>query len=643
MSENVSGLGPTTIKIKKNKGITHALKDMVDKLVEQKKAELTDGKITAQEWNAVLDKLVELQENRKAAGKASIFSGSTDKTQAGWHNSFVVHPDQEITFTAEETAEIYEAMGVVIKGGSAPVDPNDPADQPVDQEEPPEGTQTPAGQLPEGVTETAGKDENGHDCMIWKDQDGREIKRIYNNDNAEEKYSVTVEYGENGKKTKETETQYGDEKIDLIRYYNEDGKISKVEDYADDGTTINSTKTYEYNEDGSYKVTISGADENPDKVIEYDGSENPRPVKETVYKDDGTTVEYTTTYEYKDGKLSKETISGADEKPDKVIEYDGSENPRPVKETVYKDDGTTVKQTTTYEYKDGKLSKETFSGADEKPYKVIEYDGSENPRPVKETVYKDDGTTVKQTTTYEYKDGKLSRKTLSGAGNKTKIVREYDNTEREIKATFYEDDGQTINIIVTCTYKDDNSRTVTQTDGNNKLQMVTEYKNRDIINQTVYAEDGETPVHVVENGLVKMTHIATTDADGNAIEHKYDFDENGICTRSDLAVKLRQQIEPASLNKDTIKLLKQLNPENIIKVLTSYQYIEGEKIDSTLQQAIEDEWDLSNSKDTMRDLVQDALDERLRQLGLEPSEVDINDPEQLAEIARLDNIKSRGY
>ena len=587
MSENVSGLGPTTIKIKKNKGITHALKDMVDKLVEQKKAELTDGKITAQEWNAVLDKLVELQENRKAAGKASIFSGGTDKTQAGWHNSFVVHPDQEITFTAEETAEIYEAMGVVIKGGSAPVDPNDPADQPVDQEEPPEGTQTPAGQLPEGVTETAGKDENGRDCMIWKDQDGREIKRIYNNDDAETKYSVTVEYGENGKKTKEIETQMGNDKTDIIRYYNEDGKISKVEDYADDGTTINSTKTYEYNEDGSYK----------------------------------------------------ETISGADEKPDEVIEYDGSEEPRPVKKTVYEDDGTTVKQTTTYEYKDGKLSKKTFSGADEKPDKVIEYDGSEEPRPVKETVYEDDGTTVKQTTTCEYKDGKLSRKTLSGAGNKTKIVREYDNTEREIKATFYEDDGQTINRIVTCTYKDDNSRTMTQTDGNNKLQMVTEYKNRDIINQTVYAEDGETPVHIVENGLVKMTHIATTDADGNTIEHKYDFDENGVCTRSDLAVKLRQQIEPASLNKNTIKLLKQLNPENIIKVLTSYQILTGK----TLQQAIEDEWDLSNSKDTMRALVQDALDERLRQLGLEPSEVDINDPEQLAEIAKRDNIKSRGY
>ena len=599
MSENVSGLGPTTIKIKKNKGITHALKDMVDKLVEQKKAELTDGKITAQEWNAVLDKLVELQENRKAAGKASIFSGSTDKTQAGWHNSFVVHPDQEITFTAEETAEIYEAMGVVIKGGSAPVDPNnpvdpnasaDPADPPANPEETPNGSPTPAGQLPEGVTETAGEDQNGIDCMIWKDQDGREIKRIYNNDDAETKYSVTVEYGENGKKTKETETQMGNDKTDIIRYYNEDGKISKVEDYADDGTTINSTKTYEYNEDGSYKETISGADEKPDKVIEYDGSEEPRPVKEIYYEDDGTTVKKAYTYEYKDDKLSR-TITFVDGgKLYRVEEYDSSGDK--IKHTVYAEDGTTVKQTTTYEYKDGKLSKTTISGADEKPDKVIEYDGSEEPRPVKEIYYEDDGTTVKKAYTYEYKDDKLSRTITFVDGGKLYRVEEYDSSGDKIK-------------------------------------------------HTVYAEDGETPVHIVENGLVKMTHIATTDADGNTIEHKYDFDENGVCTRSDLAVKLRQQIEPASLNKNTIKLLKQLNPENIIKVLTSYQILTGK----TLQQAIleEKDWDNSGDKEAMQKIVKDALDERLRQLGLEPSEVDINDPEQLAEIAKRDNIKSRGY
>ena len=49
MSENVPSINAMTIKIKKDKGITHALKDVVDNLIKQKKAELTDGKITLQE------------------------------------------------------------------------------------------------------------------------------------------------------------------------------------------------------------------------------------------------------------------------------------------------------------------------------------------------------------------------------------------------------------------------------------------------------------------------------------------------------------------------------------------------------------------------------------------------------------------
>ena len=40
----------TTIIIKKNKGITHALRDLVK---ENPNSILSDGKITAKEWNAV--------------------------------------------------------------------------------------------------------------------------------------------------------------------------------------------------------------------------------------------------------------------------------------------------------------------------------------------------------------------------------------------------------------------------------------------------------------------------------------------------------------------------------------------------------------------------------------------------------------
>ena len=99
--------GQVKIQIQKGLGITHALK----KLVEEQQMELSGGKITASEWNSVMDKLAEIQENRKANGQASIFNGGTYKTKSGWQNSFVVHPNQEIEFNAEEISAVYEAMG----------------------------------------------------------------------------------------------------------------------------------------------------------------------------------------------------------------------------------------------------------------------------------------------------------------------------------------------------------------------------------------------------------------------------------------------------------------------------------------------------------------------------------------------------
>ena len=118
------------------------------------------------------------------------------------------------------------------------------------------------------------------------------------------------------------------------------------------------------------------------------------------------------------------------------------------------------------------------------------------------------------------------------------------------------------------------------------------------------------------------------------VEHKYEFDENGVCIKSSLAQELYDQISPASLNSNTIKKLKQLNSQNIIKVLTAYQKLAGK----TLQQAIEDEW--GSDKDVMRKLVSDALNARLKELGLDPAKGNINDPKQLAELAKLDNKKS---
>ena len=97
--------------IEKNKGITHALKKLIKKMPN---SIISDGKITLSEWNATMDKLVEINEKRKQAGKESIFTGGVDKTKKGWRNSFIVHSKQEITFTEEEINELFAAMGVTI-------------------------------------------------------------------------------------------------------------------------------------------------------------------------------------------------------------------------------------------------------------------------------------------------------------------------------------------------------------------------------------------------------------------------------------------------------------------------------------------------------------------------------------------------
>ena len=333
-------------------------------------------------------------------------------------------------------------------------------------------------QLPEGATEVAGKDAYGIDCHIIKNKDDKELKRIYNK-GEEDEYSVTVEYDNNGKKTKEIETHCGNTKTDIIRYYKPNGKLEKVEDYIEDGKTICSTENYKYNEDGSYTQIYKNGDGKTTGIDQYD--KNNRLLKATYYKYDSTTIDYTQEYQYNE-------------------------------------------------------------------------DGS------------------------------------------------YTNTIKN-------GDGITSSI--------------TQYDKNKKLLKTTYYKN-----------DGKTPDKIIENGIVRLQHIKNKDADGKVVEHKYEFDENGVCIKSSLAQELYNQINPASLNSKTIKKLKQLNSQNIIKVLTAYQKLAGK----TLQQAIEEEW--GSGIDVMRKLVNDALNARLKELGLDPAKGNINDPKQLAELAKLDNKKS---
>lgn len=98
------------ITIQKNMGLTQALKAHVLK----NNYTMSDGSINAKEWNKTIDVLESINEKRKKAGSTPIFTGGTDRSKAGWHTSFVVHPNQEIEFTKEEMKELYDAMGVTL-------------------------------------------------------------------------------------------------------------------------------------------------------------------------------------------------------------------------------------------------------------------------------------------------------------------------------------------------------------------------------------------------------------------------------------------------------------------------------------------------------------------------------------------------
>ena len=105
------------IVIEKNKGIAHALKKLVEKMPN---SVISDGKITAKEWDATIDKLIEINTKRIKSGKAPIYEGGSDKSKSAYHTSFIVHTNQEIEFSAEEMKELFSAMGVEIKNNTSP-------------------------------------------------------------------------------------------------------------------------------------------------------------------------------------------------------------------------------------------------------------------------------------------------------------------------------------------------------------------------------------------------------------------------------------------------------------------------------------------------------------------------------------------
>ena len=79
MSDNT--ISSQKIIIEKNKGITHALKKLVDSMPN---SVISDGKITRSEWYATMDKIAEINSKRIEEGKTAIFNGGTNKAKRNY-------------------------------------------------------------------------------------------------------------------------------------------------------------------------------------------------------------------------------------------------------------------------------------------------------------------------------------------------------------------------------------------------------------------------------------------------------------------------------------------------------------------------------------------------------------------------------
>ena len=372
MTDGIPKIGP--IEIKKGEGITYALK----RIAQENKAIFSDGKITAKEWDKTLDALIEIQNDRKANNQKSIFGGGTDKTKAGWHNSFVVNPGDKIEFTEEELTKIFNSMGVSFSKTEKTEKPQPPV-QPVAPNPPVEEKNS-----TEGITQEQRTDENGA-AYTADIKDGQEVKRTYKRG---------------------------------------DGTVSSV-------------------------------------------------------------------YEYQDG--------------------------REVKYTVYAADGETVNST---------------------------------------------------------------------------CETEYDSSDNKAKETWKR--------------------------GNGTLSSVHEYQDDKVVKKIDYAVDGKTAQRIIENEQVKMVRISSKTANDSTVSYEYNFDENGVCNQSGLADDLKKQISGPSLNSNTIALLKRITPENVVKVLTSYQATAGQ----SLQDAINEEWGLGEEE--IEEYINKALEKRKQDLGA-PADISFED------------------
>lgn len=276
----------TKLTIKKNQGITQALFDLVKQMKSEGKAEISVGKITAQEWNQTINKNAELQRIREENDGQKIYSGGSDPKD--YRGSFIVQPNQEIEFTAEEMNALYEGMGVTVKSNApattatptVPAAPEVPQDAAADNI-PKNDANPPSASTPPEVSPLTLIEQNRN--MLNRDK----LMKDFASDNSyeyDEDGYVTHTYDKNGKVTREILSNFRGKFYCYDYEYDADGNRTRLIAHAN-GKVIECCD-YEYDADGNLTKEISRkADGTVDYYEVYEGD------KWVKYNSDGTKKE----------------------------------------------------------------------------------------------------------------------------------------------------------------------------------------------------------------------------------------------------------------------------------------------------------------------------------------------------------------
>jgi len=176
---------PIAINITAPKGLTQGLKAYVESL---KDVDISGGKIDANEWDATIHELANIQAERLAGKNPSIFSGGSENgsEKGHWHNNMIVQEGQ-VQFSEAEMGRLLATMGVTKKAVTPPEikkdevknpvtpdadpklkNPAPPVADPNKKETPVPKDTNPAGTNPSGAGENINPDPNKKEVPIVK-------------------------------------------------------------------------------------------------------------------------------------------------------------------------------------------------------------------------------------------------------------------------------------------------------------------------------------------------------------------------------------------------------------------------------------------------------------------------------------------